>query len=251
MNQHGSWSPYAGSGSLILAAILFIVTCVLVYGAMRLRRPLEVKRPGKGIGAAIVVIWLLSVVTFLVAVIVYVRTLQQQVGHLTGAPNPITPVTETCGIVAFVVIAVLARRSGFWTAFGSAIVGAIAAPMIFELPFDLIVMWRTYPPNPAALFTLLFFLPLFIVEIASFAMLMLSPVMKVSRYTLLLLAAMFLIFALWALSGFGYPLTPLPTAFNMASKVVAFAAAISLFLPQGKSEHAIRQNPRKALSEVL
>ena len=89
-------------------------------------------------------------------------------GHFTVTARYIAPVTLTLLVVAFFVIAFLARRSGFWVAVGSAIVGTIAAPMIFELPFDLIVMWRTYPPAPASLFTLLFFLPLFLVEISQF-----------------------------------------------------------------------------------
>ncbi len=234
MAQYGTWSPYAGSGSIILAAVLLIVTGVLIFLAIRLHHPIEVKRPGKFIGVSLVVIWLLSVLTFLVAVITYVRELYQQVGHFTGPVNPITPVTELSGLVTFFVIAYLTRRSGFWIAFGSAIVGTIAAPMIFELPFDLIVMWRTYPPAPAIQFTLLFFLPLLLVEVSSFAMLALSPVMKLSRYTLFPLAGIFLIFAVWALFGFGYPAAPIPIALNMISKILAFATAVSLFLPQEK-----------------
>ncbi len=212
MTQYGTWSPYGGSNSILLAGVLCIVTGVLMYLAIRLPDPIEVKRPGKFIGISLVVIWLLSVTTFLVAVTTYVRALYQQVGHFTGPVNPITPVTELSGLVTFFVIAYLARRSGFWIAFGSAIVGTIAAPMIFELPFDLIVMWRTYPPAPEIPFTLLFFLPLFLVEVSSFAMLALSPVMKLSRYTLFLLAGIFLIFAVWALFGFAYPAAPIPVA---------------------------------------
>jgi len=234
MTQYGTWSPYGGSNSILLAVVLFIVTGVWIYLAIRLHHPIEVKRPGKFLGVSLVVIWLLSVTTFLVALIIYVRALYQQVGHFTGPVNPITPITETSGLVAFIVIAYLARRSGFWVAFGSAIVGTIAAPMIFELPFDLIVMWRTYPPAPEILFTLLFFLPLFLVEVSSFAMLMLSPLMKLSRYTLFLLAGMFLIFAVWALFGFAYPAAPIPVALNTISKIMAFATAVSLFLPQEK-----------------
>ena len=231
---HQSWSPYTGSNSIILAIGLLIVTSVLLYLAFRLHHPKEVKRPGKALGVALVVIWLLSVTTFLIAVSIYVLALYQQVGHFTGPTNPITPVTETSGVVVFFVIAYLARRSGFWGAFGSAIAGTIAAPMIFELPFDLIVMWRTYPPTPGTLFTLLFFLPLFLVEISSFAMLTFSPVMKLSRSTLFLLAGMFLIFAIWALFGFAYPAAPLPIALNVISKILAFATAVSLFLPPEK-----------------
>ncbi len=231
MTQYGTWSPYVGSNSIILAVVLFIVTGVLIYLAIRFHHPREVKRPGKFLGVSIVVIWLLSVTTFLVAVSIYVRALYQQVGHFTGPVNPITPVTETSGLVAFLVIAYLAKRSGFWVAFGSAIVGTIAAPMIFELPFDLIVLWRTYPPAPEILFTLLFFLPLFLVEALSFAMLTLSPVMKLSRSTLFLLAGMFLLFAVWALFGFAYPAAPIPIALNTIAKMLAFATAVSLFLP--------------------
>ena len=231
---HQAWSPYGGSNSIILAIVLLLVAGVLMYLAFRFHHPIAVKRPGKVLGVSIVVIWLLSVTTFLVAVIIYVRALYQQVGHFTGPANPITPVTETSGLVAFFVIAYLARRSGFWAAVGSAIVGTIAAPMIFELPFDLIVMWRTYPPAPEVLFTLLFFLPLFLVEISSFAMLTFSTAMRLSRYTLFLLAGMFLIFAVWAAFGFAYPAAPLPIALNMISKILAFAAAVSLFLPPEK-----------------
>lgn len=238
MTQYGTWSPYGGSSSILLSVVLLIVTGVLIALAIRLHHPLEVKRPGAFLGVALVVIWLLSVTTFLVAVIIYVGALYRQVGHFTGPVNPITPVTETSGLVAFFVIVYLARRSGFWVAIGSAIVGTIAAPMIFELPFDLIVMWRTYPPAPEVLFTLLFFLPLFLVEISSFAMLVLSPLVKLSRYTLFPLAGMFLIFAIWALFGFAYPATPLSVAFNVISKILAFVAAVSLFLPQEQKQSA-------------
>jgi hypothetical protein len=234
MTQYGTWSPYVGSNSILLAVVLLIVTGVLIFLAIRLHHPIEVKRPGKFLGVSIVVIWLLSVTTFLVAVTTYVSALYQQVGQFTGPKNPITPITMLSGLVAFFVIAYLARRSGFWVAFGSAIVGTIAAPMIFELPFDLIVMWRTYPPAPEILFTLLFFLPLFLVEISSFAMLALSPVMKLSRFTLFLLAGIFLIFAVWALFGFSYPEAPIPIALNMISKILAFAVAVSLFVPHEK-----------------
>ncbi len=235
MTAHsGNWASYTGSGSIVLAIVLFAIVGVLIFFAIRLRHPIEVKRTGKFVGAYIIVIWLLSGMTFLIVVGAYALALQQQVGHATSAPDPITPVTMASGAISFFVIIYLTgkdERSGFQTAVVSAIVGTIAAPMIFELPFDIIVMWRTYPPAPGVLYTLLFFLPLFIVEISSFAMLTLSPLVKFSRYTLVFLSGMFLIFAIWALFGFAYPLTPLPTAMNMISKVLAFAAAVSLFVP--------------------
>ncbi len=234
MRSYENWSPYAGSGSIILAVVLFLIVGVLLYGGFRLHRSLQVKRPGAFMGVTIIVLWVLSVMTFLYNVTAYGLELYKQVGPYTGPKNPITPVTLGSAVITFFVIIALAQHSGFRIAVGSAIVGAIAAPMIFELPFDLIVMWRTFPPTPAALYTPLFFYPLFLIEISSFAMLMLSPVMRLSRYTLFFLAAMFLVFAVWALFGFAYPAWPIPIALNMLAKVLAFATAITLFLPQKK-----------------
>ncbi len=238
--RYENWSPYAGSGSIILAVVLLIIIGVLLYFAFRLHHPKEVKRPGVFLGVTIVAIWLLSVTMFLIASGVYVLALIQQVGRFTGPANPITLVTMTCMLVAFFVIVLLTARSGFRVAVVSAVVGTIAAPLIFELPFDIIVMWRTFPPNPGALFTLLYFLPLFLIEISSFAMLTFSPAMKLSRYTLFLLAGMFFVFAIWAAFGFAYPSAPLPIAMNVISKILAFAAAVSLFLPPEKATEPVK-----------
>jgi ABC-type glutathione transport system ATPase component len=38
------------------------------------------------------------------------------------------------------------------------------------------------------------------------------------------------VFAVWALSGFGYPSAPLPTALNIVSKILAFVTVLTLFL---------------------
>ncbi len=43
---------------------------------------------------------------------------------------------------------------------------------------------------------------------------------------------MLAVFAVWALAGFGYPSAPLPFALNVVSKILAFVAALGLFLPQ-------------------
>ena len=45
---------------------------------------------------------------------------------------------------------------------------------------------------------------------------------------------MFLVFTVWAVFGFAYPSTPIPFACNTIGKFIAFAAAVSLFLPQKK-----------------
>ena len=242
MNAYQPWSLYTGSSSILLAVALLIVTGALIYFATRLPHPIAVKRPGKVLSISIVVFWVLCVMAVLVASYIYiVAEYRQEGGHLTIAADPISPVTYTSAVVTFIVIAYLARRIGFWGAFGSAIVGTIAAPMIFEFPYDLIIIGRISPPPPGTVLLLIFFTPFLLVQLLSCVMLTFSPILKLSRYTLLLLAGMFLIFAVWAMFGFAYPASPLPIALNMISKVLAFATAVSLFLPSEKSVWFIHQ----------
>jgi len=59
-----------------------------------------------------------------------------------------------------------------------------------------------------------------------------APLRKLPPSTLYLLAAMFLVFAVWAAFGFSYPLHLLPFACNAISKILSFAAAITLFVPE-------------------
>ena len=208
---------------------MLLAAVVLMYVGVRFRQGKPGIRPGKFLGALLISSFVLAILTFLTAITVYGLADAQQGINFTST-NPITPVTLTAAIVTFFVILYLTHKSGARAAIGSAIVGTIAAPLIFELPFDLIVMWQTFPPTPPTLYTPLFFFPLFLVEILSFALLSLSPVMRLSKVTFFLLAGMFFVFAVWALAGFAYPSTPFPIAMNMLSKIMAFAVAISLFL---------------------
>ena len=107
--------------------------------------------------------------------------------------------------------------------------------MIFELPFDLIVMARTYPsiPPDPALYRALFFAPLFLIEITTLLLLLRqSSMVRLTRSTFFSFALMLGVFAVWALSGFGYPSAPLPTALNIVSKILAFVTVLTLFLPR-------------------
>jgi len=54
------------------------------------------------------------------------------------------------------------------------------------------------------------------------------------------------VWAAWALAGFGYPSAPPPITLNIASKILAFAAAFTLFLPQ---QPAPGQAPRPENNE--
>ena len=226
---------------------MLLAAVVLMYVGVRFRQGKPGIRPGKFLGALLISSFVLAILTFLTAITVYGLADAQQGINFTST-NPITPVTLTAAIVTFFVILYLTHKSGARAAIGSAIVGTIAAPLIFELPFDLIVMWQTFPPSPPTLYTPLFFFPLFLVEILSFALLTLSPVMRPSKVTFFLLAGMFFVFTAWALAGFAYPSTPFPIAMNMFSKIVAFAVAISLFLRDRKKRFP-PANSRQVSSE--
>ncbi len=230
MVQYGTWQPYAGRAALQLAFLLLVIGGVLAFLGTRLRHPLGVNRPGKAVSALLIVMWVLSLATLLIAADTYTRELFGQYGNFTPPASPISPITGLYGLVTFVMIAILTRRHGLKLALSSAIIGTVAAPMIFELPFDLIVMNRIFPPMSAQ-FRLLIFLPLFLVEISSLSLLTFLPQARLSKSTLFSLAATFFIFAVWALFGFSYPSRPIPFALNAASKILCFVASITLFVP--------------------
>lgn len=159
------------------------------------------------------------------------------------ATDPVSSVTYASAVVTFIVILLMTRKHGFKVALLSAFVGVAAAPMIFELPFDLIVLNRIYPPIPPypLLFRLLFFLPLFMIEVSTFSFITFSPLTELSRYTLFALAGVFFVFAVWAAFGFAYPSDLLDTAFNGISKVLSFITAITFFLGERCGELKERQ----------
>jgi hypothetical protein len=185
MKQFGSWVPYTGTRAFVLAMVLFAVTVALTYSGTRLRRRLQVQRPSKAIGFFLVAFWVVNLAVFGIFIETYALALFQQYGHVQLVSNPITPITVISGLVTCILIAFFARHHGFAPALGSAIVGTIPRPMIIEFPFDLIVGSRTFAPEPATLYTLLYFLPLILLELSSYSLLTLSPAAAVWRYTLL------------------------------------------------------------------
>ena len=225
-----SWISYGGGGSILLAIVMLVVASGFVYAGTRLRAPVGVARPGGITAGFMIAIWFLAICDVLVTTFVYGLQLQQaypdfvaprvRVGTFVDAP------------VAFLVILFVTRRWGWKVALASAIIGTAAAPMIFELPFDLIVMTRINPPIPThpILYQQLFFLPLYLVELSTLSLLTLSPSMRVTAYASAAVAGMFTIFAVWAAFGFAFPTEPLPLALNVISKILCFIAAIMLFV---------------------
>ena len=234
MTQYGTWVSYSGDARIWLAAGLLAAAGSLAYAGIRLPLPARATRPGKVTAIVMVLVWAASIVAFLACATIYVRQYLHEY-HLTQAApvDHIAPVTLLAAVAVFVII--LTRGSpGFGTRLASAAIAAMAAPMIFEFPFDLIVMARTYPPIPPdpALYRALFFVPLFLIEITTLLLLRLSPMVRLTRATFFSFALMLGVFAVWALSGFGYPSAPVPTTLNVVSKLLAFVTVLTLFLPQ-------------------
>lgn len=225
-----SWQAYSNVGGVGLALGLAVVTAVLVVIAVRLRAPIDGPSASGGAVALLVLSWLLAIVTFLVDIVVYALQAHQVRLRLPAPPNHVTPITLIAAALSFVAVGVL-TPSRIRTRLGNALLCACVGPMIFELPFDLIVMPRTtqIPPAPV-LYIALFFLPLFAIELLTVALALTRPGARVTRWTGIWLAAMFGVFALWALLGFAYPFGGLPLAMNIVAKLLAFATALSLFV---------------------
>jgi hypothetical protein len=210
MPQYGTWFSYSGSAKLILAIALLAVAAAVALAGTKLPLPARLPRPGKDTTTLMVVAWALSIIAFLACVGIYGRHAHQE--HLAGRPaDNIFPVTLIAAGVTFFIITVTGKPGGK-TAVISAAIAAMAAPMVFELPFDLIVMARTYPPLPPnpALYRAVSFAPLFLVEITTLALLTWSPMARLTRATFYAFALMLAVFAVWALAGFEYPSTPTP-----------------------------------------
>jgi hypothetical protein len=234
MTQYGTWVSYSGDARIWLAIGLLAVASGATLAGIRLRLPVRPTPPGPAGRAAMIIAWVASIVAFLACATIYIRQYIHAygVGVLAATPKDnVAPITFTAVVVVFIVI--ISRNSpGFPARLASGAIAAMAAPMIFELPFDLIVMARTYPPIPPdpALYRALFFVPLFLIEITTLLLLRLSPMVRLTRATFFSFALMLGVFAAWALSGFGYPSAPLPTTLNIVSKILAFVTVLTLVL---------------------
>src|SRR6516164_7086069 len=230
MTLNGGWVGYSGDAKIELAVGLMAVAA---YAGIRLRRPVRPVRPPTSVVVLMFSLWVVALFAFLAGLSVYVKQFVHDYPHVTsGVHDSIAPVTLLAVVAIF---GIIMTRTGWrtQTRLGSAAVAAMAAPMIFELPFDLIVMARTYPglPPDPALYRAVFFTPLFLIELTTLWLLTLSPMVRVRRSTFFFFALMIGVFGIWALFGFGYPQSALPITLNVASKILAFITALTLFLP--------------------
>jgi hypothetical protein len=223
------WVSCSGAEGILLAVALLVVAGGFVYGGKQLRTPLKVMRPGATVAGFMIAIWLLAIYNVIVATHVYGLQVRQAYPDFVAARVRVGTFVDAP--ITFFIILYLTRRWRWKIALASAVIGTAAAPMFFEFPFDLIVMTRTNPPIPSdpMLYRQLFFLPLFLVEFSTVSLLMLLPSMRVTASASYTLAAMFVVFAVWAAFGFAFPAEPLPLALNVMSKILCFVAAIMLF----------------------
>jgi hypothetical protein len=183
------WVAYGGGEAILLAIVLLVVASGFVYAGKRLRAPLEITRPGGTVAGFMIAIWLLAIYTVIVATFVYGLQVKQAYPDFTAARVRVGTFLDAP--VTFFVILYLTRRWGWKIALASAVIGTAAAPMIFEFPFDLIIMTRTNPslPTHPMLHWQLFFLPLFLVEFSTVSLLTLLPSMRVTAYASYAVAA--------------------------------------------------------------
>jgi len=233
MTQYGTWVSFSGNARLVLAVILLVVAGGLVVAGIVVRRTVRLPRPGFTLTGFMLAGWGLAGVAFLSCLGAYAA--QEHHEHIAKAPpaDPIAPWTLAAAILLMVVVYITTPH-GRWVRVSSAAIAAMAGAAIFELPFDLIIWTRIYPPVPPdpELYRALFFVPLVLVELTTLSLLTMTPMVRLSRTTFLCLALMLLVFALWALAGFGYPSAPVPLAMNVVSKILAFVTALSLFSPE-------------------
>lgn len=234
---YGAWIAYQGGEAVVLAVILALTAAVFAGVGWRIKHPIALQRPGLAIGSLVFILWLLSMLMLFVALLAY--GVQMQEVHVAFEQRKPEIGTVFYCIATVFIIAWRTRRFGWKTALYSGLFGAAAAPMLFELPFDLIVMARVYPPLPPnpTLYKALFFCPLFLWEIATIALMAMSPAMRITRGALIALAGMFAVWVVWAAAfGFSYPVETGPWTVNVISKLLCFAAAISLFVWKEKPQ---------------
>lgn len=236
MTQYATWVSYGGDARIWLALGLLAAACCVVLAGIRLPLPVQFTQPGAAGRAAMIVAWATSIAALLVCATIYIQHVIHDI-HASGMSAPelrqtILPVTLTADAVLIVVI--ISRSSpDLRTRLASAVIGAMAAPMIFELPFDpfVIARIRGFSLEPA-IYRALVYVPLLLTEITTLLLMRLSPMVRLTRATFFSFALMLGVWAAWALAGFGYPSAPLPIALNIASKILAFVTAFTLFLPQ-------------------
>lgn len=240
------WVVYDGTARIVLVVVVLAAAAAVAYAGVRLPLPVSPPQPRRTVVITMIAIWVAAIVALLVFVAVYEVQLIQAGSVPVKRSDPITPITLVGILAVFVIIAVVHRARGWRVALGSALIGALAAPWIFEVPFDLIILPRTHPGIDPGLYRVLLFGPLILTGVMTVVLLALSPVVRLRRLTLLSFAATLSVFAAWGLLGFGYPSTPGSIILNTLSKILGLFTGLSLFLPRRTESEPREQAPATA-----
>src|ERR1022692_3288371 len=130
-----AWNPYSGYAAVLLSLILFAVGFGVVILGRRLTKDFKLPMPGKRLKVVIVLVWVLSILV----VLRLFRNVARDTGQSVGNIGPVFPITLASAFCVFLFIAYVSRRDGIGAALGNAFAGAAAGPMVFELPFVLII----------------------------------------------------------------------------------------------------------------
>lgn len=222
------WHPYSGGAAISLALVLLVIGGLLFFIAGRRLSPVKVAVPGRGVKVGIVVVWVVSILLVLpLFKEIAVRTGQSALG--TG---PVLPITLASALATFFVVTYATRGGGFVSALGNGFAGAVAGPMVFELPFLLIItpVVTTRVPHP-----LFLFVTFLLVILTTLALPTFSSRFSIGRYSFFSLGAMFVVFAVWALAtGYAPPGDTVSFSLNAVSKVMGFAVVVMGFLPAAR-----------------
>jgi hypothetical protein len=233
------WPPYTGLSKYLLSLILFVVAGGVFLAARRMEREIPLPRMGKVGGAVVFVLWAFCILFFLKINEIFAK-------YVGAAKNlgPIFPITIISAVATFGFAAYMSRRGGVLSSFGNGFLAFIAGPMVFELPYVLIVI----PLVKAPLFaTILFVTPLFGIIFTTFGLLLLSRRIALTKNSVYSFAAMIFVFALWALDGYAYPTNALTITLNGISKVLGFVCIAALFV---RSSAEVSKQSQEKLAET-
>ena len=222
------WSPYKGWSEIVLSLILFLVTAGVFLAGRKMKEPIKLPKMGRGLGVVMVIVLAFCILLFLQINLIFSR----YIGSASSL-GPIFPVTIASAIATFCYAAYSSRRGGPLSSLGNGILGFIAGPMVFELPFVLIILPLVKAPLIA---TIIFVTPLFGIVFSTLSLLLLSRRIALTKNSVYLFGAMMLVFALWALDGYAYPTAPLAIALNDISKILSFACVGALFLQKSQTK---------------
>jgi len=217
------WSPYAGLAAVLLSALLLVVGTGLLLSGRRLTGARKVPPRGRALKVVTVLVWALSILLVLPPF----GQIARRDGQSSLGIGPVFPITLACAFCSFLIVGYLTRGSGTIGALANGIAAAVAGPMVFELPFVLIItpVVTTRVPHPLFLFVVFL-----VVILTTLALPTFSERFSVTRYSLYSLGAMFVVFAGWALlTGYAPPSDPTSFALNAVSKVLGFAAVVASF----------------------